>query len=324
MSQIYHGNAVTNSNIRNKIQLSIESDFDLSLRYGVSVKTVFKWKKRGFVNDKSSRPDNINYKLNEIEKSIIISVRKSNWIKLDELTDILTASNDNYNRSNIYRALVENGINVIPQEKKDEAKKFKEYSPGFIHIDVTYLPKLEGSKKYLFVAIDRATRLLFYKIYPNKDAKCSNEFLKECKEFFPMIISHILTDNGGEFKNTEFENNCKYDDIEFRNTRPYTPKTNGMVERVNGIIKDPTIKSKKYENYKELEMDLNKFLIYYNFNRRHGSLKKELNVRTPFDALEKWYKLEPDIFRKTPEEFRNMAYEKIEGSIVDLEQRCET
>ena len=41
-------------------------------------------------------------------------------------------------------------------------------------------------------------------VYPNKNAKCSNEFLKECKLFFSMIISHILTDNGGEFKNKEF------------------------------------------------------------------------------------------------------------------------
>jgi transposase-like protein len=291
---------------------------DLSLRYGISEKTVSKWRKRDFVNDKSSRPNNINYRLNEIEKSIIISLRKSSWIKLDEIADILTASNNSYNRSNIYRTLVASGINVIPQEKKDEAKKFKEYSPGFIHIDVTYLPKLEGNKKYLFVAIDRATRLIFYKIYSNKNAKCNNEFLRECKEFFPMIISHILTDNGGEFKNKEFEDNCKNDDIDFRNTRPYTPKTNGMVERANGIIKDPTIKSKKYKNYKELEIDLNKFLIYYNFSRRHGSLKKELNVRTPFDALEKWYKLEPDLFRVNPEKFKNMAYDKIENSILEI------
>jgi hypothetical protein len=30
------------------------------------------------------------------------------------------------------------------EEKKEQAKKFKEYEPGYLHIDVTYLPKLEG------------------------------------------------------------------------------------------------------------------------------------------------------------------------------------
>ena len=88
-----------------------------------------------------------------------------------------------------------------------------------------------------------------------------------------------------------------------------------MVERVNGTIKGPNIKSRKYENYKELEVDLNKFLLYYNFNRRHGSLKRELNVRTPFEALEKWYQLDPDLFKVNPEEFRNMATKKIESYI---------
>ena len=83
-----------------------------------------------------------------------------------------------------------------------------------------------------------------------------------------MLISHILTDNGGEFKNKEFEDNCRKDNIEFRNTKPYKPKTNGMVERFNAIINNGTIKSNKYQNYDELKVDLNKFLICYNFNRR--------------------------------------------------------
>ncbi len=315
MSQIYHSNATTNTKIREEVKYSNESTTFLSKKYNVTRGTIIKWKMRDDFKDKSSRPDNINYRLNDIEKSIAISLRKSTWMPLDEIVDILTPVNDNYNRSNIYATLVANNINCIPQEKKDEAKKFKEYNPGFIHIDVTYLPKLEGKKKYLFVAIDRVTRLLFYKIYANKNAKCSNDFLEECKEYFPMIISHILTDNGGEFKNKEFEGNCKKDGIELRNTKPYTPKTNGMVERVNGTIKGPTIKSRKYENYKELEVDLNKFLLYYNFNRRHGSLKRELNVRTPFEALEKWYQLDPDLFKVNPEEFRNMATKKIESYI---------
>jgi hypothetical protein len=33
---------------------------------------------------------------------------------------------------------------------------------------VTFLPKLDGIKYYLFVAIDRATRLLYFKVYKNE------------------------------------------------------------------------------------------------------------------------------------------------------------
>jgi hypothetical protein len=52
------------------------------------------------------------------------------------------------------------------------------------------------------------------------------------------------------------------------------------VQRVNGTLKNATTKAQEYENIIDVKKDLNKFLIYYNFNRRHGSLRKELKVRT--------------------------------------------
>jgi len=134
------------------------------------------------------------------------------------------------------------------------------------------MPQFKGQKYYLFVAIDRAIRLLYYKIYKNKTAKNTEEFLKECKEYFPFYITHILTDNGCEFTDkfsrgkTETSGNhklfqtslrdfvslhdkeCAKNNIEHRLTEPATPKTNGMVERVNGVIKDNTIKATKYKN----------------------------------------------------------------------------
>jgi hypothetical protein len=49
---------------------------------------------------------------------------------------------------------------------------------------------------------------------------------------------------------------------------------------------------------------LMKFLIHYNLYRRHGSLRRELNVKTPFDAIEKWYQLSPEIFKEKPVDFK--------------------
>jgi len=125
-----------------------------------------------------------------------------------------------------------------------------------------------------------------------------------------------LTDNGAEFtdrftskKNKpsgkhEFDKTCANDEIEHRLTAPYKPKTNGMVERANGIIKDKTIKVITYSNENELKTDLDKFLIFYNFNRRHGSLRRELKVRTPFEAVQCWYRIKPEIFKKSPDMFQ--------------------
>ncbi|VVH56582.1 hypothetical protein BSPCLSOX_906, partial [uncultured Gammaproteobacteria bacterium] len=83
----------------------------------------------------------------------------------------------------------------------------------------------------------------------------------------------------------KFDKLCSRSEIEHRLTQPVTPKTNGMVERVNGTIKNATVKVITYQNIDEMKQDLNKFLIFYNFNRGHGGLRKEIKVRTPYEAL---------------------------------------
>jgi type IV secretory pathway VirB4 component len=60
--------------------------------------------------------------------------------------------------------------------------------------------------------------------------------------------------------------------------------------RVNGTIKNATVKAITYQNIDEMKQDLNKFLIFYNFNRGHGGLRKEIKVRTPYEAESKEWK----------------------------------
>ena len=87
---------------------------------------------------------------------------------------------------------------------------------------------------------------------------------------------------------------CDENNIEHRLTKPATPKMNGMVEKANGAIKNNTIKLTEYNNKDEMQKGLLKFLMFYILYRRHSlsrffgrSLRKELNVKTPFNAIEK-------------------------------------
>ncbi len=98
---------------------------------------------------------------------------------------------------------------------------------------------------------------------------------------------------------------CEENNIDHRCTKPFTPKTNGMVEKANDIIKTKTIKITTYNSLKEMNADLMQFLVHYNLYRRHGSLRRELKVKTPFNAIEKWYELDPEIFKTTLENFKN-------------------
>jgi transposase-like protein len=290
----------------------------LSQKYNVSEKTVVKWKSRNYFEDKSSRPQTIKYALSDLEMLIAVELRSLTWWALDEITEAINPEEPGKIRSAIYRTFVREGVNKVPEKEKEKAKKFKEYDPGFLHIDVTYLPKINGVKYYLFVAIDRATRALYFKIYNAKTSVNAENFMLECLNFFPFGITHVLTDNGLEFTNRLLKDKkgkhcakpskldvvCEQNQIDHRCTKPFTPKTNGMVEKANDIIKNKTIKITKYSNLEMMNQDLMNFLLHYNLYRRHGSLRKELKVKTPFNAIEKWNQLDPEIFTETPEVFK--------------------
>ena len=318
MKQSYHSQSKTNVHSRSEINKSNESNSSLAVKYKVSANTIIKWQRRIVFEDKSSRPNSIAYSLSDIEQALVVHIRKTTWWALDEITEMAFPSNPTTKRSAVSRVFVRNKINKVPEKVKEKALKFKEYEPGYLHMDVTYLPKLRGIKYYLFVAIDRATRSLYFKIYDAKTADNAEAFMLECINYFPMGITHVLTDNGLEFTNrfiksktgsycaklSKLDGVCAENNIEHRLTQPSTPKTNGMVERVNGTIKKDTLKKTTYQHLMQMNDDLMRFLVYYNLYRRHGGVRKELKVKTPFDAVEKWYNIKPELFKQTPLEFK--------------------
>lgn len=319
MKQTYHSNSTTNVRLRTEINQSNLSYPILAKHYGVSENTICKWSNRTAFTDRSSRPQTIKYTLSDLEMLIAVTLRSLTWWSLDEITEAINPTAPEKIRSAIYRTFVREGVNKVPEKEKEKAKKFKEYDPGFLHIDVTYLPKINGIKHYLFVAIDRATRTLYYKIYDAKSSPNAEDFMIECLDFFPFGITHVLTDNGLEFTNRLLKNKkgeyctkpskldviCKKNEIDHRCTKPFTPKTNGMVEKANDIIKKGTIKKINYNSLEEMNTDLIQFLVHYNLYRRHGSLRRELKVKTPFNAVEKWFELDPKIFKENPNQFKN-------------------
>ena len=154
MKQNYHSNARTNLYLRNLIHNSRLSTEELSTQYSVSTKTITKWKRRKDFQDKRSRPSKVAYALDQAEQSIVCWLRKTTYWPLDEVVACIFGEKAYSKRSSVYKTQIRNGINKIPQKEKDKAKAFKEYDPGYLHIDVTYLPKIDGCKQYLFVAID--------------------------------------------------------------------------------------------------------------------------------------------------------------------------
>ncbi len=83
---------------------------------------------------RARRPKVIHYSLSDIQKEVIRVVRTLTWCPLDDLVDTIKSCFKNANRSNVYRTLKEYGISSVPDDKKREARKFKEYQPGYLHM----------------------------------------------------------------------------------------------------------------------------------------------------------------------------------------------
>lgn len=316
-----HSNATTNPNQRRAIRNSHKTCRALAAQYHVALSTVSRWKGRDEPTDRSCRPKNIEYAFDEHEEALLLCLRAAGFA-LDELVEAVEPVLSKVSRSSVHRLLVRHGVNRLPKKAPQDTGQvgtFKKYGPGYLHIDLFYLPKLEGTRRYCFVAVDRATRLVYLSVYEHKDAACAAAFLRECLAFFPFTIQKFLTDNGREwtlagFKNRygskvgtqhPFERLCQEQGIEHRRTRPYTPKTNGLVERTNALIKEGTTKKNTYRYAHEMAADLHGWLVHYNFYRKH----RRLGGKTPYEAAVTWYEREPDLFLKEPTDllrYRNL------------------
>ena len=177
-----------------------------------------------------------------------------------------------------------------------------------MHIDVKYLPKMqdEASRKYLFVAIDRATRWVYLEIRKDKSAKSAQAFLKTLLKKAPFKIRKILTDNGKEFTDRfsaagerqptgdhPFDQVCQEAHIEHRLIPPRHPQTNGMVERFNGRIAE-ILRSERFDSSADLKQTLENYQWAYN----HQIPQRALGHVSPIQALKEWQKKRPDLFVK--------------------------
>ena len=129
MKQEYHSNAVTNISMRKLIKESGLTNSELANRYNISEVTISKWKSRTTLQDKSSRPNNIEYALNDVEQTLCVSLRQSTWLPLDEVWEMLLDINHKISRSSVYRLFLRNGINKVPEKEKKSLKNLRNMIP---------------------------------------------------------------------------------------------------------------------------------------------------------------------------------------------------
>jgi transposase InsO family protein len=244
-----------------------------------------KWRKRGAGDclDRSARPHRLPWKASEEERAIVCALRRATNFALDDLTFVVTHFLPHLKRDNVWRILRAEGLGRrrLPSAERPAKGQgtFRDYDLGFVHIDIKHLPKLQTSdgerrKRFLYVAIDRRSRSVHLAVKGDETEASAIAFLREAASAFPFRLTHVLTDTGGCFT-PAFAKACAALGAQYRHTRPYTPQTNGLVERFNGRVGSEVL-AIAVHSHRALEQLLRGFNAACNARRQ-----RVLDGRTP-------------------------------------------
>jgi len=179
---------------------------------------------------------------------------------------------------------------------RSKSRHIQADDPGeLVCIDTFYIGCLKGvGRIYQLTGCDAATSFAWAKLYTDKTARAAVDFLEYILENSRGVtVSNVLTDNGKEFtthwasKKHRFENALKNKEIKHRYTKVKHPWTNGFAERLNRTILEEfyqiALRKKKYIGIQDLQVDLDRFIEFYNFNRPHQGYR--LNGSIPAERF---------------------------------------
>lgn len=145
-----HKQATTTPKVRAAIQASDDAGTALAERFGVTAQTIYKWRKRDSIEDRSHTPHRLQTTLTPAQEAVAVALRKTLLVSLDDLLAVVREFlNPNASRSGLDRCLRRHGVgnlrDLTAKEQKPKHSAFKAYEPGYIHIDVKYLPHPLGT-----------------------------------------------------------------------------------------------------------------------------------------------------------------------------------
>ena len=303
-----HKLARTTPATRRYIQTSSKSASLLARELGVALTTIYKWKHAGRVHDGSHIRHHLHASTSPEQEALIAELRTHLRLSLDDVTEVMTrCSTPRLSRSAIHRCLVRLGGALAPgSPDAPPVGRFAATPCGYIHLDLKVLSKLHQQPRYVFVAIDRATRYVWGKVLARRTAATVTQAVEEFLAGFPHKVHTILTDHDGAFPDRfamhktgkpagqpsgthRLAHLCRAHRIKHRLLRPSHPQTNGMVERFNRRLSEalqsqPPLRphcSNRFRTHAERTAFITRFVDNYNRTRL-----KCLNYQTPLQLLQ--------------------------------------
>ncbi len=269
---------------------------DVAVAMGVSVSTVYKWRRRyraerlAGLRDRSSRPHTSPNKTPDDVEATVIALRKQRRIYHR------IAAETGVSKATVGRILTRHGLNRWRDlEPAPPVRRYERKAPGeIIHIDIKKLGRfnkighrITGDRtgqrtgpnrgwEFVHVAIDDHSRIAFTQIKPDEKATSAIAFLKASFAWykrFNITIERVMTDNGPCYKSLAWRDACNHLGIKHIRTKPYTPKTNGKAERFIQSSLREWAYARAYETSAQREKELPHWLHHYNWHRPHAGIK---------------------------------------------------
>lgn len=273
-------------------------------QYNTTSKTVGKWVERfrrdgvDGLRDHSSRPLSSPDQTPQATCDAVESLRRQRYTGKQIALQIAISP------ATVSRILRRRGLNKLSaMEPADPVRRYEREHPGeLIHIDIKKLGKfnqighrITGDRtgqsngrgvgwEYMHVAIDDHSRIGFAIIMPDQKKRSAIAFLKAAVAYYRRLgvkIERVMTDNGSCYRSFAFRRACKCLGLKHIRTKPYTPKTNGKVERFIQTGLREWAYAYAYENSHQRKQQLPTWLHRYNWHRPHAGI----GDKTPISRL---------------------------------------
>ena len=253
------------------------------------------------LRDRSSRPHRSPRLLAQSsEERICEARRQTGW------GPRLIAGITGHPHQTVWKVLHRHRISRPSRREREEPRRYEWPCPGdMLHLDVstyarfqrpghrvtgdrskTRQQKLEApGYDYAHACVDDHTRLAFCELYDDERATTVTRFVERCLAFYRshgMEVRRILTDTHWSYtRNRSLRELLARERIEHWTIRPYTPRTNGKVERFHQTMQREWGSGLSYRSSSHRAQALPHWLRYYNEQRPHS----ELGDRPPISRV---------------------------------------
>jgi transposase InsO family protein len=273
-------------------------------KYNTTPKTVGKWVERfrtegvNGLRDRSSKPLSSPNQTPQATCAAVEALRRQRFSGKQIAAELAISP------ATVSRILYRLGLNRLSAlEPAAPVRRYERKHPGeLIHIDIKKLGKfneighrITGHRRghssrrgvgweYVHVSIDDNSRVAFAKIMSDEKKRSAVAFLKAALAYYASLgikIERVMTDNGSCYRSFAFRTACKRLGLRHIRTKPYTPKTNGKVERFIQTSLREWAYARAYENSRQRKEQLPTWLHRYNWHRPHAGI----DDKTPISRL---------------------------------------